>query len=104
MHIADIKFLTFKTVFLLALASGRRRSEIHALQCDIQRTENWSEISLFSDSNFIAKTQLAAEGAAVLKPLTLSALTKFVGPELQEDRSLCVVRAVRYYFKENKRH
>lgn len=27
----DLKHLTFKTVFLFAMASGRRRSEIHSL-------------------------------------------------------------------------
>jgi hypothetical protein len=102
MHLSDIKFFSFKTVFLLALASGRRRSELHALQYDIQRTENWSEVSLFPDSQFVAKTQLVAEGAAVLKPLTLPALTKVVGPDLIEDRSLCVVRAVKYYLSRTK--
>jgi integrase len=102
MHLADLKFVTLKTVFLLALASGKRRSEIHALQVDIQRTENWSEISIFPDINFIPKTQLVTEGAAPLKPLTLKALTKIVGPDLQEDRSLCVVRALRYYLKTTK--
>ena len=28
----DLKYFTLKTAFLLALASGKRRSEIHALQ------------------------------------------------------------------------
>jgi hypothetical protein len=102
MHLADIKFLTFKTVFLLALASGKRRSEIHALQSNIQRTENWSEISLFPDINFIPKTQLASEGPGLLKPLTLKAMTKFLSPDLQEDRSLCVVRAIKYYLSRTK--
>jgi hypothetical protein len=31
----DIKFVSYKCCFLLALASGRRRSEIHALELDL---------------------------------------------------------------------
>jgi hypothetical protein len=42
------------------------------------------------------------EGSAPLKPLILKALTKVVSTDLQEDRSLCVVRAVRYYLKRTK--
>ena len=94
--------MTFKTVFLLALASGRRRGELHALQANIQRTENWEEITIFTDAKFISKTQLRVKGGEALKPMTLKALTKVVGPELQEDRSLCVVRAVKYYLKRTK--
>ena len=33
LSLAEPKFLTSKTVFLIALASGRRRSEIHAFTC-----------------------------------------------------------------------
>ena len=45
---ASLKHLTFKTVFLLALGSGKRRSEIHAwLHKNIRHQENWSQVSLY---------------------------------------------------------
>ena len=45
MREASLKHLTFKTVFLLALGSGKRRSEIHAwLYRNIRHQENWSHV------------------------------------------------------------
>ena len=102
MHLADMKYVTLKTVFLLALASGRRRGEIHALQADIQHSEHWRDITIFTDSTFISKTQLRVRGAEPMKPLVLDALTKSLGPEMQEDRSLCVVRAVKFYLSRTR--
>ena len=44
---ASLKHLTFKTVFLLALGSGKRRSEIHAwLNKNIRHQADWSKVSL----------------------------------------------------------
>ena len=44
---ASLKHLTFKTVFLLALGSGKRRSEIHAwIHKNIRHQEDWSKVSL----------------------------------------------------------
>ena len=40
LHRAELNHITLKTVFLLALASGPRIGEIHALQSNIQRTES----------------------------------------------------------------
>ena len=43
---ASLKHLTFKTVFLLALGSGKRRSEIHACQSkNIRHQSDWSKVS-----------------------------------------------------------
>ena len=48
MRKASLKHLTFKTVFLLALGSGKRRSEIHAwLYRNIRHQENWSQARVF---------------------------------------------------------
>ena len=42
-----MKHLTFKTVFLLALGSGKRRSEIHAWQNGyIGHQSDWSKVSI----------------------------------------------------------
>ena len=52
---ATLKFLTFKTVFLLALVTGKRRSELHAMKSDIYFSEGWSSVTIVPDPNFIAK-------------------------------------------------
>ena len=60
---ASLKHLTFKTVFLLALGSGKRRSEIHAWQNkNIRHQSDWSKVSLFPSPSFLSKNQLAKEG------------------------------------------
>ena len=57
---ASLKHLTFKTVFLLALGSGKRRSEIHAwLHKNIRHQSDWSKVSLYPSPSFLSKNQLA---------------------------------------------
>ena len=59
---ADLKFLTWKVVFLLALASGKRRSEIHALTLDgLLCQGDWEQVQLVPSPSFIAKNQLAKD-------------------------------------------
>ena len=54
---ASLKHLTFKTVFLLALGSGKRRSEIHAWQHkNIRHQSDWSKVSLFPSPSFLPRT------------------------------------------------
>ena len=53
----DLKHLTLKTAFLLALASGKRRSEIHAWVANkVSNLGQWGKVALFPYSDFIAKT------------------------------------------------
>ena len=60
---ASLKHLTFKTVFLLALGSGKCRSEIHAWQNrNIRHQSDWSKGSLYPAPSFLSKNQLAKEG------------------------------------------
>ena len=57
---ASLKHLTFKMVFLLALWSGKRRSEIHAWQNkNIRHQSDWSTVSPYPLSSFLSKNQLA---------------------------------------------
>ena len=50
------KHLTFKTVFLLALGSGKRRSEIHAwVNRKIRHQSDWSKVSLSPSPCFLLK-------------------------------------------------
>ena len=46
---------------------------------------------------FIAKNQLAREGSESVSPVTIPALTTIVDRQFKEDRTLCPVRALRYY-------
>ena len=52
----DLKHLTHKTVFLLALASGKHRNEIHASVANkASNLGQWEKVTLFPSSDFIAK-------------------------------------------------
>ena len=103
MRKASLKHLTFKTVFLLALGSGKRRSEVHAwLFKNIRHQENWSQVSFYPSPMFLSKNQLAKEGPASVAPVVIPALAPSLDKELKEDRSLCPVRALRYYLDRTK--
>ena len=55
---ASLKLLTSKAVFLLTLASGKRRSEIHAwTSSSPSYKENWSQVTLVPSNAFLAKNQ-----------------------------------------------
>ena len=95
---ASLKHLTFKTVFLLALGSGKRRSEIHAWQNkNIRHQSDWSKVSLYPSPSFLSKNQLAKEGPESVAPVVIPALAPTLDRSLKSDRSLCPVRALRYY-------
>lgn len=54
----DIKFVTFKAVFLLTFASARRRSEIHALSVEegcFRYDRNSDSLTLLTQPGFLAK-------------------------------------------------
>ena len=95
---ASLKHLTFKTVFRLALGSGKQRSEIHAWQKkNIRHQSNWSKVSLYPSPSFLSKNQLAKEGPESVAPVVIPALAPTLDRSLKSDRSLCPVRALRYY-------
>ena len=103
MRQASLKHLTFKTVFLLPLGSGKRRSEIHAwLYKNIRHQENWSQVSLYPSPSFLSKNQLAWDGPSSVAPVVIPALAPSLDRSLKEDRSLCPVRALRYYLNRTK--
>ena len=92
---ASLKYLT---VFLLALGSGKRRSEIHAWQNrNIRHQSDWSRVSLYPSPSFLSKNQLAKEGPDCVAPVVIPALAPTLDRSLKSDRSLCPVRALRYY-------
>ena len=98
-----LKHLTLKTAFMLALASGKRRSEIHDWVANkVSNLGQWEKVALFPSSDFIAKNQLAREGSQSVSPVTIPALTTIVDRQFKEDRTLCPVRALRYYLDRTK--
>ena len=100
---ASLKHLTFKTVFLLALGSGKRRSEIHAwVHKNIRHQEDWANVSLYPSPGFISKNHLAKEGPGCVAPVIIPVLAPTLDRSLKEDRTLCPVRALRYYLDKTK--
>jgi integrase len=97
---ANIHFLTLKTTFLTALASGARRGEILAL-CRgkfIHFTEDYEQVLLYPDPTFVPKTK---RGFSKTRPIVLRSFKNLVGTK-NEDRFLCPIRALRVYIKRTK--
>ncbi|MCG7869396.1 MAG: hypothetical protein JAY74_23885 [Candidatus Thiodiazotropha taylori] len=97
----DIKFVTFKAVFLLTFASARRRSEIHALSVEegcFRYDRNSDSLTLLTQPGFLAKNQLPD---SLPEPIVIPGLTQFCGSD-SDDRLLCPVRAVRAYLDRVK--
>ena len=81
----DLKHLTLKTVFLLALASCKRRSKIHVWVANkVSDQGHWEKVSLFPSSDFIAKNQLAKEDSQSVSPVTIPALTTIVDKQFKK--------------------
>ena len=100
---ASLKHLTFKTVFLLALGSGKRRSEIHAwLNKNIRHQADWSKVSLYPFPSFLSKNHLAKESPECVAPVVMPALAPTLDKSLKEDRSLCPMQALRYYLDKTQ--
>ena len=101
-HVED-RELTLKTVFLLALASGKRRSELHALRHKVLHKSAWSEITFTADPAFIAKTELASNRGSKTT-FSIPALEPLVESEDTPQRMLCPVRAVRIYLRRTEKY
>ena len=88
------KFTTLKTVFLLTLAMGARRSELHALSRH-SRDLVFSKkgVSLRTKPQFLAKNQRPDHDPG---PFFVKALTPFTGREAKE-RLLCPVQILKFY-------
>ena len=85
----DLKHLTLKTAFLLALSYGKRRSKIHVWVANkVSNLGQWEKVAMFPFSDFIAKNQLAREGSQSVPPVNISDLTTIVDTQFKEDRTL----------------
>ena len=99
MSSASLLNCSVKTCFLLALASAKRRSELHAMCIDegYLRFGN-NGVSLTLEPGFLAKTQLPSKRP---DPIFIPSLDQVCGP-LDDDRLLCPVRALRFYLQKSK--
>ena len=93
----SIHHLTVKTVFLTALASGRRRGELHAIVLDGSgKSDNNQSFTLAFDRLFIAKSERLHRRFA--KSLVIPSLQV----SCQEEVALCPVRALDHYVQRTK--
>ena len=98
------QLLTWKTVFLIALASSKRRGEIHAFEhARLQRTIGWTQVNLRVGLSFISKAQVLGKGPKCVLPCTIPALDRHLGNGMAEDRLLCPIRALRFYLERSMR-
>ena len=100
---AALKILTFKTVFLMTLASGGRRGEVHAWTFkSLKHKTGWKEVTVAPSSVFLAKNQLASDGPSIVQLVVIPALKPTLDHSLSEDMTLCPVRSLRYYIDKTK--
>lgn len=100
---ADLKWLTFKTVFLLMLASGARRSEIHALDTKhITQSNGWKYVTLKPNPKFLSKNFNYKSGTRNFEGFTIEALKHRVGTDMPKDATLCPVRALKTYLAKTE--
>ena len=92
----DIPYRT--TSFLLAIASGQRRSSLHALSISPGhiRWERYG-VRLIPVTSFIAKNQTASSGSI---EIFIRPLTEF--SSIREDKVWCPVRALKWYIKRTE--
>ena len=94
--------LTFKTVFLVTLASAKRHSKLQAFSHRVQHPEDWFSVTLLPDPLFVAKTERACHPDTRLQEVMLKALAPFVGPDPSTKANNYVVRTVRIYLSRTK--
>ncbi|CAG2228069.1 unnamed protein product [Mytilus edulis] len=93
----EIKFLSYKCCFLLALASGRRRSEIHAFSTAdycLRFNRDKSSVTLLTDPAFLAKNQIPGRGS---EPIVIPAL-----PVDSSSKVLCPIRVLLLYLQRTQ--
>lgn len=94
----ELKFLTWKTVFLLALASASRISEIHALSVkDGNLRFERHGIRLLPDLQFLGKTQRLKNPWI---PIFIPSFKEYATEE--KDLKLCPCRALKMYIKRTQ--
>lgn len=97
---ADIKMLTFKTVFLLALASAKRVSELQGLSSAVSFSISGNVAFIEFDHLFIAKTDRPSDISSVTRHLSVPAISDVTSDP--DDLLLCPVRALKEYLSRTR--
>ncbi len=98
----NLKFITWKTVFLLLLAVGARRGEVHAIDSSsITQLDNFRSMVMKPNPVFMAKTHNMGNGG-VLSAIKVDSLKEVSGKNPDMDYDLCPVRAVKYYMSKTE--
>ena len=93
----SLEFLTWKTAFLLLLASGARRSELHSVRLLGARIAvNGKYATISPGSGFVSKNEVACGKA--LDPFVIRSLENYS----DSDKALCPVRCLRVYIERTK--
>ena len=97
---ASLRDLSVKTVFLLAIASGQRRSALHALSAAPGHIR-WERtgVRLIPNPTYIAKNQTASSKSVEIFVQPLA-----VHSSVPEDKVWCPVRALKWYWARTKDH
>ena len=98
---ASDKVLTLKTLFLVALASAKRVSELHGLSRVVSHTKLWASVSLSLAPGFVTKNQKPEDSASYDGTFSIPALSSLKDASA-DDLLLCPVRALRYYLRRTK--
>lgn len=101
--VCNLTFLAHKTAFLLLLASGARRGELHAL--DIKKFVKYDKPESFwlaPNDSFRAKNYNVNTGQCDFKGFKITSLKDYLGPDLAEENKLCPVRCLKEYLKRTK--
>ena len=96
-HKASKFHVTIKTAFLLALATAKRCSKIHALAMDaynLRFNQSDGSVSLMVQTGFLAKNQLQS---ICPDPIICNLASTCKREHL--DRILCPIRALKFYLK-----
>ena len=96
------RFLTQKTLFLIALGSAKQVGELHALSYRVSHSVGWKEVSFSFVPGFVAKTQDQSSLDPRFESFMVPALPKSNGSP--NGRLLCPVRAVKYYLTRTAQH
>ena len=103
--VIPLKWRTLKCVFLLALASARQRSYLHALslapgRCVFARgnTQRQLVVSLLPEPGFLAKNQLPTQAPEWITVPGIAHLNP-----TEPERMLCPVRQLKLYIRDSER-
>lgn len=94
------KDITLKTVFLIALATGKRRSELNAFSKAVQWVgDPPTAVELTPVPEFVSKTHVVTDGLGALRSVSIPALPPDENNEDESASLLCPVLCLRHYLR-----